>query len=370
MPTQIEALSGGERETLIRPILNELAAHPLDGRAYWNGWRLAQITGGANNLLYRAATERADLAIKFTIRDARDRAGREYNTLQALSRAGVNLGPRAILLDRQRYTYPVVVQTWVDGTVVDAPPVDDAEWHALLAHFAAIHQRTPKHVAEALPDAVLSIRSPAAARDHIQQQVARLPRSAQPPELQGMLTMIEDMCLPSWPPPRPTLCRCDPNIRNLIRRPDRWLSADWENSGWGDPAFEIADLIAHPSYIDVPEEQWENVITMYCSLSDDPTAIERIPIYHAMMLLWCAARFAFSHYHVIHHQLTDDHRLVPRNASWDAMAEDRLAHYLEGLLTRLLTCESTPARYYRMSVKTTAATAAPSAYPAITCAIE
>lgn len=329
MPTQIGELSGREQEALIRPILNELAANPLGGHFQWNGWRLGRITDGANNLIYRATSEQADLAIKFTIRDARDRAGREYNTLRALARAGVNLGPRAILLDRQRYAYPVVVQTWVEGTVIDAPPANGAEWRTLLSHFVAIHQLTPEYVAEALPDAVLSIRSPAAARDHVRQQVARLPRSSQPPELQRLLTVIEDMRLPAWPAPPLTLCRGDPNIRNLIRRLDGWLSVDWENSGWGDPAFEIADLMAHPSYVDVPEAQWMYVITMYSNLSDDQSAIERIPIYHAMMLLWWAARFAFSRYQVTHHQLSDDHQLVPRNASWDAPAGDRLVLYLE-----------------------------------------
>jgi len=54
----------------------------------WQRWRIARLTGGANNRLYRATGDKGEFAIKFTLRDARDRAGREYHALAALQRAG------------------------------------------------------------------------------------------------------------------------------------------------------------------------------------------------------------------------------------------------------------------------------------------
>ena len=44
----------------------------------WRGWESARINGSANNILYRAVGHGQDLAVKFTIRDERRRALREF----------------------------------------------------------------------------------------------------------------------------------------------------------------------------------------------------------------------------------------------------------------------------------------------------
>jgi hypothetical protein len=69
-----------------------------------------------------------------------------------------------------------------------------------------------------------------------------------------------------------------PNIRNFIRRAGGWASVDWENSGWGDPAFEIADLMTHPVYAAVPPERWEWLIAVYCTARGDPGGQQRIRV--------------------------------------------------------------------------------------------
>ena len=61
-----------EHEDLL-PLLDHLAAAAPAAARRWRDWRVERIAGGANNLLYRATGRDADLAIKFTIRDARDR---------------------------------------------------------------------------------------------------------------------------------------------------------------------------------------------------------------------------------------------------------------------------------------------------------
>lgn len=101
-----------------------------DADGVWEGWRLTRINGGLKNLLYRATGHSADLAVKFAIRDGRDRAGREYGAPLALQQAGLLVAPAPILLERMRYSQPVVVQTWVDVRVSSAPPATDAEWKA------------------------------------------------------------------------------------------------------------------------------------------------------------------------------------------------------------------------------------------------
>src|SRR5262245_22941297 len=87
------------------PLLDYLAAthHP---NLHWRGWRIARADGSGNNILYRATSDSHDLAVKFTIRDARDRAGREYAALLALHRAGLEVAPAPLFLDRDRYPQP------------------------------------------------------------------------------------------------------------------------------------------------------------------------------------------------------------------------------------------------------------------------
>lgn len=77
----------------------------------WRNWAITPITGGTNNLLYRISGEAGDYAVKFTLRDARDRAGREAAALCALREAGLEIAPILVLLDRDRYAQPIVIQT-------------------------------------------------------------------------------------------------------------------------------------------------------------------------------------------------------------------------------------------------------------------
>jgi len=127
-----------KQEEIVRPLLEYLASgvHQADGQ--WEGWQITRIVGGFNNLLYQATGSWGDLAIKFSIRDKRDRASREYSALLALHQAGLSIAPKPILLDRTSYTQPVVVQSWLEGEVVATLPDTGAEWASLLQHFAII----------------------------------------------------------------------------------------------------------------------------------------------------------------------------------------------------------------------------------------
>src|SRR3954469_9309531 len=107
------------------PLLDHLGRSALPADGAWREWRITRVAGAGNNLLFRATSSTHDLAIKFTIRDARDRAGREYTSLLAPQRGGLPIAPAPLWLDRDRYAQPVVVQTWLEGTVLAAPPDDD-----------------------------------------------------------------------------------------------------------------------------------------------------------------------------------------------------------------------------------------------------
>jgi aminoglycoside phosphotransferase (APT) family kinase protein len=306
-------------------VLDYLDATPPQAAQAWREWRIAPIVGGANNLLYHVTNDRAAYAVKFTIRDERNRAQREYDALRVLHHAGLRLAPQSVWLDLQRYRQPVVVQTWLDGAILSAAPATAADWAALLNHYCAIHSLTPAQATVALAEANLNIASGAAGKALIRQHVAKLPPSAQPDSLQALLAWIEGWTPPAWPTPPRALCRADPNWRNFIRRTDNWASVDWENSGWGDPAFELADLMVHPAYEHISLAQWEQLITAYAEQRGDPSAVVRIQTYATIMLVWWVVRIARYLYEAPRGL---DPRLVRRPANWREEKEQQYAQFV------------------------------------------
>jgi len=308
------------------PLLDHLATTAPAADGGWREWLIARVAGAGNNLLFRASSAAHDLAIKFTIRDERDRAGREYAALLALQQAGLAIAPAPLWLDRDRYNQPVVVQSWLAGVARAAPPADDQEWQHLLDHYLMVHSLTPEHGATPLRAAFLDLRSVDDSLREIRRQMALVPAPEQPAELRELVLHTEQARLPDWPAPQLALCRVDPNTLNFVRRPGAWASVDWENSGWSDPAYEIADLITHPAYASVPSERWEWLIEGYCSRCGDPGAAARVRVYQRLMLVWWVARLARTLYEV---PRGGDRRLVERPAGWLADMQEKYRRYLE-----------------------------------------
>jgi aminoglycoside phosphotransferase (APT) family kinase protein len=271
------------------------------------------------------------------MRDDRDRAGREYNALRALDEAGLDIAPRALLLDRGRYPQPMVVQTWLPGESNETPPTTDVEWTGLLHHLLLAHSVTPERTDVSLRRAVLDANCAAEAREAVRWQAARVPPEARPPSLEARLRRFESVECPEWPEAPVTLCRVDNNVRNYVRRPGIWASVDWEYSGWGDPAFDVAQWATHASYTEVPAARWQWVLDAYCRQAsergfDDPTLTVRLRFYLQAMAVWWVARVARYLYEI---PAGLDQRLVPWPEDWEANMNTKYEHYL-GLADRCL----------------------------------
>lgn len=306
-------------------LLDHLGSSAAVADGEWREWRVTRVAGAGNNLLYRATSAAHDLAIKFTIRDARDRAGREYAALLALQRAELAIAPEPLWLERNHYNQPVVVQSWLEGAVLPAPPASDDQWQQLLEHYLTVHTVTPATISVTLQPAALNMHSAADGIERIRQQLTYIPQPAQPADLRELVRQIEHTPFPHWPAPPFALCRVDPNTLNFVRRAAAWASVDWENSGWGDPAYEFADLITHPAYAAVPAERWEWLIDAYCARCGNPSAATRIRVYHRLMLVWWVARLARMIYEV---PRGGDQRLVTRPAGWLADTRAKYACYM------------------------------------------
>ncbi len=84
------------------------------------------------------------------------------------------------------------------------------------------------------------------------------------------------------------LAHVDPNLANAIwtgRERLRWV--DWEYSGWGDPALELADLRWHIALEDVTEEQHVWFRKHYQRPRGDDEFEERLSIWDRILVtLW------------------------------------------------------------------------------------
>lgn len=308
---------------MLQPLLDFLFAQPPSEPTIWNRWQVIPVRGGANSLVYRATDSESDLAIKFMVRDSRQRARREYLALTALQQSGLQMAPLPIFLDETRYAQSVMVQSWLDGRVVDAPPAAEAEWQRLIEQHALMHSVSAAKVDLPLR-AVISPNSLASCHESIQAQLQRIPAAKRTPELQTLVARFRTLPVPEWPTAPPTLCHDDANITNFVRRAGQWATVDWENSGWGDPAFDIADLMAHPGYMAVEQSRWSWVVQTYCDMIGQPATARRIWVYYQKMLVWWVARLERA-LHEIPAGL--DQRLVERPAHWQRDLLSKRAHY-------------------------------------------
>ncbi|MBV7333106.1 aminoglycoside phosphotransferase family protein [Chloroflexi bacterium TSY] len=260
-PSDIETL-----RTETAPLLAQLSESHLDGSFAWNDWQVQRITGGHNNLGYRITGSVGDLAVKLTRPDNRERATREYCLLNTLKRLGIEIAPRPLFLDGENFALSAVVQTWLSGRVEDHPPQSATEWEYLLQPLATIHAITPDMVSWDVPACNFTFDSPHTCAEATRERWETIPEAARTPTLHVLKTWLEETPFDDAPTQQTALCRADTNITNYVRQADRWLMVDWENSGWGNPIFDLADLMTHPAYTSVSESTWQQILVRYVSM--------------------------------------------------------------------------------------------------------
>ncbi len=319
-------------EDWLRPVLSYLDGASILEECSWQGWTILPVSGGANNLIYRLRGYGRDCALKFTIRDVRRRAWREYQALALLELSGFDLAPRPMALDETSYRQPLVVQSWLAGRILDGPPQLDEDWEGMAAHYAAIHSLRGADHPAVLEPAVLNILNCESGIRLVFEHAGRIPLECQPHSLQNLLKKLAAWASPSWPEPTLVLCRSDPNWRNFIWGNRDCQSVDWENSGWGDAAFEIADLLTHPAYEYVSEERKEQFVRQYAARSPDPEIRIRVQGLCVILYAWWVARLARYLYEIPRGL---DNRLVAQSPGWQEEMQAKYDRYLQRSLSSL-----------------------------------
>lgn len=314
-----------EQERLLRLLLEHLDNTDPRDTGSWHGWQVTLLDGGRNNRLFRVRHSIGDFVAKFTIRDDRNRAHREFQALLAMKEAALAIAPMPILVDTTTYRQPVVIQTWIAGDRIDTPPSTDDQWQEFLQHLLMIRTITPETSSVQLSKAY-NASTVEEGRSLVHQQLAQIPHEAQPGSLQDWVRQFERTTFAEWEQPPLTLCRADPKLSNFIRCANGMTSVDWEYSGWGDPAFEIADMMAHPDYFGVPSSRWEWVSQVYARRISDSGCEHRVRTYFRILVVWWLARFSRYSFQM---SRGVDHRLAPQPVNWREDTQEKYSHYLK-----------------------------------------
>ena len=269
-----------------------------------SGITIHRITGGNNNAIYRVEADGQVAVCKLCVVDERRRATREYATLHTLHGAGLDIASEPLWLDEscEIVPYPVVAYRWLTGEPLGLT-ITDRQLDAVLASVQLLHTLEPgQHpeltdtwfhwfdFARYLPelDEFINQYGPWLARDDPEGH-----------ELVERLVGLRDACKRLITTTRANpgrahialrLCRADTNLANAIWGDDgrvRWV--DWEYSGWGDPALELAEMRWHAAMTGLNQEQHDWLRASYRRPPDDASFDERLAVWDRII----TTRWAF-----------------------------------------------------------------------------
>lgn len=245
---------------------------------------------GSDNVLYRVrATDLhggndVDAVVKLYPDAGYVRGRRQYDAQLAFSLLG--LAPRPIWFDKEpeNLAWPLLVYPWAAGaTPTGAEP---GTLTALACAAAAVHAADAGTLTRYAPHA-MSLQSWWQVQGQTAETVAR--RLAAIPELGGPFAALAERAranvaaaLPLWAGAGLVTVHGDFALENVLAgEGGRVILLDWEMSGLGDPALEVARFLAQTP-LDLPgwEDAW---LAEYLAAFDRPGLAERIATYRALL---------------------------------------------------------------------------------------
>jgi thiamine kinase-like enzyme len=259
-----------------------------------------RVTGGFNNALYRIEADGQCYACKLCVADECRRAAREYGALRLLHAAGLDIAPQPLWLDESCTVvpFPAVAYCWLSGEPLNSSPTAQ-QLAALLDSFQRLHNLQPgdfedHDVADAWAHWFDFEVYLAELRDFLAEHGPWLAATApEGRDLRDRLVRLVDSCAEAVmtsavDPGRESvplcLCRVDPNLANTVWSEDgrlRWV--DWEYSGWGDPALDLADLRWHAALAELSEAQHAWLRDNYRQPTGDHSFEERLVVWDRLL---------------------------------------------------------------------------------------
>lgn len=284
------------------------------------GVTVLRVTGGANNALNRVEVAGQRFACKLCVDDGRQRGRREYGALRLLQSLGLDTSPEPLWPDESCAVvpYPAVAYRWLPGkplgSELTGAKLTAPKLAALIESIQRVHSVRPGDVAGVeLPDAWFHWFDFGPYLDELRGFLAEYGRwlidaDRQGRELCERLDRLVDDCAEfvamSHADPRRAriplrLCRVDPNLANAVWCDDaRLRRVDWESSGWGDPALDLADLRWHAALDGLSSAEHAVLRNSYRRPKGDGSFEERLAVWDRLLatrwallilrLLWSA----------------------------------------------------------------------------------
>ena len=240
---------------------------------------LSRLSGGMTHELF-VPVDSPNLVVKVFQSARRNEPEQEWDALRTLAGSGV--APVPVHFDRS--SPAVVVMTRVPGSALQAGALEQKHAHSIGSVHRLVHATVPEH---RRPPAHSGLRT---TRTSLMQDgghptladasdatdlVARAWRAAQAWIADANFDQLVSA-------ERLRFSRGDPNLSNYLWNEDGLVLIDWENSGYNDPALELADMAEHASTRTLGEDFWT-------SLADatELTPADRARVVHGRRLMAC-----------------------------------------------------------------------------------
>lgn len=304
------------------PLIQKPYENPFGPRIAWdlrmaNGTavRIERGSQGLNNSLYRVRLGRDVYACKLLVVDERQRARREWTALRSLQEAQLQTAPEPIAYAPDGpLPQPIIVYRWVSGKKLTRGGVTDDDLVALIANLNQIHQT------QAAPDTkpLVAWHQPADFTAYLVEIQAFMG------EIRAWATNSKFVPgdLPAWATdllawlplfekalrlaenaiaqadtrgeyPYKALVWGDGSLDNVIcGEQEQLIFLNWESSGWGDPAYDLAELRWHPRSSEISQAQWQTALEAYVPHPGDLYFRERLAVYNQLLPVWWVGRSA------------------------------------------------------------------------------
>lgn len=336
-------------------LLPAVAAAHAAGTDAWtlDGVSVRRVTGGNNNALYQVQADGQAYGCKLCVADAAHRAAREYQAQSLLQAAELDLAPQPLWLDESETIapYPAIAYRWLPGEPIGPTPTS-VQLAALLTSYQRLHSLLPDEH-PGIPEAWLHHFDfqPYLTRLYgfLDQYGAWLVKADRDGgELRDRLARLADRLAeaiatttvsPSRDHIQLRICRVDPNLANIVWSGDgrlRWV--DWEYSGWGDPALDLAEMRWHVAFISLSEQQHTWLRKSYRRPPGDDSFEERLAVWDH----YCATHWAFLMLRALWSAYNGPDRVrLTRIAADPAELRTRLVHFI-GRAERVATSRQMP----------------------------
>ncbi len=277
--------------------------------------RIERCAQGLNNRLFRVRFNGDVFSCKLFLEDERRRHYREWVALTTLEQAGETLAPEPLLYAPSGpLPHPTIVSRWVPSVPLANSPLSEEDASALIAAVNRLHSipvpnesamlaawHQPASFAEYAADLTANVARIQSWLATLDADAARLPGFAA--ELPSQLLLIEQAerlaldavsaASGTGSDSPPALVRADGNLDGIVRDDLGQIRfMDWDHSGIGDAALDLAELRWHPRSLATPPAHWQSAIDSYLPRPDDDTFAERLSVYDRLVPSAWVARSA------------------------------------------------------------------------------